>query len=120
MSFCYEDFSLPLEQAAALQREGLTGAQLYAKVIAAIGKDSVRQETFCILTTKSQQKCTNETVSELIYPTEFQPAQLSNAVTTGVTGTDKDGKATPAEPLSVPGPVAIARTPSVSRCLRNP
>ena len=112
MSFCYEDFSLPLAQAAALQREGLTGGQLYAKVIAAVGKDSVRQETFCLLTTKSQQKCTNENVSELIYPTEFQPAQLSNAVTTGVTGTDKDGKATPAGPLPVLGPVAIARTPA--------
>ncbi len=112
MSFCYEDFSLPLAQAAALQREGLSGAQLYAKVIAAVSKDSVRQETFCVLTTKSQQKCTNENGSELIYPTAFEPAQLSDAVTTGVPGTDKDGKATPAGPLPVPGPVAIARTPA--------
>jgi hypothetical protein len=112
MSFCYEDFSLPLAQAAALQREGLTGGQLYAKVIAAAGKDSVRQETFCVLTTKSGQKCTNETVSELIYPTAFEPAKLSDAVTTGVPGTDKDGKAIPAGPLPVLGPVAIARTPA--------
>ena len=112
MSFCYEDFSLPLAQAAALQREGLTGGQLYAKVIAAVGKDSVRQETFCLLTTKSQQKCTNENVSELIYPTVFEPAKLSDAITTGVPGTDKDGKATPAGPLPVLGPVAIARTPA--------
>ena len=112
MSFCYEDFSLPLAQAAALQREGLTGAQLYAKVIAAVGKDSVRQETFCVLTTKSQQKCTNENVSEMIYPTEFQPAQLSDAATTGGTGIDKDGKATPAGTLPILGPVAIARTPA--------
>jgi hypothetical protein len=112
MSFCYEDFSLPLAQAAALQREGLTGGQLYAKVIAAAGKDSVRQETFCVLTTKSGHKCTNENVSELIYPTEFEEPKLSNAVTTGVPGPDKDGKATPAGPLPVPGPVAIARTPA--------
>ena len=112
MSFCYEDFSLPLAQAAALQREGLTGVQLYTKVIATVGKDSVRQETFCVLTTKSRQKCTSEMAREVMYPTEFQPAQLSDAVTTGVTGTDKDGKATPAGPLPVPGPVAIARTPA--------
>jgi hypothetical protein len=112
MSFCYEDFSLPLAQAAALQREGLTGGQLYAKVISAAGKDSVRQETFCVLTTKSGQKSTNENVSELIYPTEFEEPQLSDAVTAGVQGTDKDGRATPAGPLPVPGPVAIARTPA--------
>ena len=112
MSFCYEDFSLPLAQAAALQREGLTDAEFYAKVIAAVGKDSIRQETFSVLCTKSGQKCTNENVSELIYPTEYEPAQLSNAVTTGVTGIDKDGKATPAGPLPVSGPVAIARTPA--------
>ena len=45
-------------------------------------------------------------------PTEFEEPQLSDAVTTGVPGTDKDGKATPAGPLPVPGPVAIARTPA--------
>jgi hypothetical protein len=112
LSLCYEDFSLPLAQAAALQREGLPGAQLYAKVIAAVGKDSVRQETFCVLTTKSGQKSNNDNVSELIYPTEFEEPQLSNAVTTGITGNDKDGKATPAGPLPVSGPVAIARTPA--------
>jgi hypothetical protein len=112
ISICYEDFSLPLAQAAALQREGLTNAEFYAKVIGAVGKDSVRQETFSMLRSKHGYKSTTENVSELMYPTEHEPAQLSNAVTTGVPGTDKDGKATAAGPLPVSGPVAIARTPS--------
>lgn len=112
LSVCYENFSLPLAQAAALQREGLTGAQLYAKVIAAVGEDSVRQETFCLMVVKSNQKSSNEIGSELIYPTEFEPGKLSDAVTTGVLGTNKDGNSTPAGPLPVPGPVAIARTPA--------
>ncbi len=112
ISICYEDFSLPLAKAAALQRKGLTDTELYAALIGSAASDSVRQETFSVLRGKSQQKVTTENISEFIYPTEYEPAQLSNAVTTGVPGTDKDGKATAVGPLPVPGPVAIARTPA--------
>jgi hypothetical protein len=112
ISICYEDFSLPLAQAAALQRNGLTDAEFYMALIGGPGNNSVRQETFTVLRGKSGMKSTNENISELIYPTEYLPAQLSNAVTTGVPGTDKDGKATAAGPLPVAGPVAIARTPA--------
>lgn len=112
ISICYEDFSLPLAQAAALQREGLTDAAFYAAILAAVGKDSAHQESFVILRAVSGSNATNEGVSELIYPTEYTPEQLSNAVTTGVPGTDKDGKPTPAGALPTPGPVSIARTPA--------
>ena len=112
ISICYEDFSLPLAQAAALQREGLTDAAFYAAILAAVSKDSAHQESFVILRASSGYKATNEGISEMIYPTEYEAAQLSNAVTTGVPGTDKDGKPTPAGSLPVPGPVSIARTPA--------
>ena len=107
LSVCYEDFSLPLAMAAALQREQLTDATLYEKVLAAVGKDSVRQETFAVLRVRSAQKATNESITEMIYPTEFSEARLSNAVTLG-TGSKED----PTTVLAVPGPVAIARTPA--------
>jgi hypothetical protein len=113
VSVCYEDFSLPLAMAAAMQREQLTDAALYAKLVAAVGKDTVRQETFSMLRAISGQKATVENITEQIYPTEYQSPQVSNAVTTGVTGTDKDGKEIPANALPVPGPVAIARTPAM-------
>jgi hypothetical protein len=109
ISICYEDFSLPLAEAAALQREGLSDAEFYAKIFTANG---VKQETFSVQRSRSGQKSKTENVIELTYPTEFESAQLSNAVTTGVPGTTKEGNPTPAGALPVPGPVAIARTPA--------
>ncbi len=112
ISICYEDFSLPLAQAAALRRERLTDAEFYAKILAAVGKDDVRQETFSIVRARSGNKSNVENLTEIIYPTEYEPAKLSNAVTAGITATNKDGIEIPAGPLPVPGPVAIARTPA--------
>lgn len=113
ISVCYEDFSLPLAMAAAMQREQLSDAALYAKLVAAVGKDAVRQETFSLLRTISGQKATVENITEQIYPTEFESPQISNAVTTGVPETDKEGNEVPAKPQPMPGPVAIARTPAM-------
>ncbi len=80
ISVCYEDFSLPLAMAAALQQEQLTDAELYAKVRAALGtdagKDIVRQETFVVLRSKSGQKASVEHITETIYPTEYVPAEI--------------------------------------------
>lgn len=112
LSVCYEDFSLPLSLAATLQREGPTDPVLYAKILAALGKDTVRQETFLVLGGKSGQKVNNESITEMIYPTEFEPPRVSNAVSTGVTGLNKEGKEIQAPIAPVPGPVGIARIPA--------
>jgi hypothetical protein len=45
LSICYEAFSLPLALAVQLQRENLADAALYAKIVAELGKDTVRQES---------------------------------------------------------------------------
>ena len=113
ISICYEDFSLPLAQAAALQREHLTDAQLYAKILAAAGKDSVRQETFSVVRCTSGHMTSVENITEIIYPTAYEPDNLSVAVTTRLTGTIEDGKDVPAAPLPVPGPIVIARVPAL-------
>ena len=85
ISICYEDFSLPLAMAAALQPEQLTDAELYAKVRASLGKDAgkdiVRQETFVVARARSGQKASVEHVTEIIYPTEYAPADISDAST---------------------------------------
>lgn len=112
ISICYEDFSLPLAQAVALQRERLTDAQFYAKVLAAVGKDSVRQETFSILRAVSKEMGYVQNVTEISCPTEYEPAKLSDGIASGITATDKDGKKIPASPQPVPGSVAIARVPA--------
>ena len=83
ISICYEDFSLPLAMAAALQQEQLTDAELYAKVRASLGKDAgkdiVRQETFVVARARSGQKASVEHVTEIIYPTEYVAANISDA-----------------------------------------
>lgn len=80
ISICWESFSLPLATAAKLQREQLPDPELYARLVAAVEKKSARQETFMVVRAKSAQKATTESISEQIYPTEFEPAELPNSV----------------------------------------
>lgn len=109
LSVCYEDFSLPLAMAAALQREHLSGGALYTKLLAAVGKDGVRQETFALVRGKSGQKSTTENISEDIYPAEYQPGQVSDAVTTSAPGISPDAKP---QGAAADGPVGLARVPA--------
>lgn len=106
ISICYEDFSLPLHVAAALQREHLSGAALYAKILSAVGKDGVRQETFAMLRGRSGEKFTTESITEDIYPSEYEGGELSNAVTTSIQAPDKESKSQGG------APVGMARTPA--------
>jgi hypothetical protein len=104
ISICYEDFSLPLAMAAALQQEQLTDAELYAKVRASLGKDAgkdiVRQETFVVARAPSGHKASVEHVTEIIYPTEYAPANAFDA-----------SAVTPAQPK--PSPVCIPSAPAI-------
>jgi hypothetical protein len=104
ISICYEDFSLPLAMAAALQQEQLTDAELYAKVRASLGKDAdkdiVRQETFVVARAPSGQKASVEHVTEIIYPTEYAPANVFDAAAL-----------TPAQPK--PSSVCIPSAPAI-------
>ncbi len=75
ISICYEAFSLPLAMAADLQRQQLSDPALYAKLISGLGKESVRQEVLQIIRARSGMKATTESISELIYPTEYTPLE---------------------------------------------
>lgn len=112
LTVCYEAFSVPTTMAATFQREQSADGVLYAKLLAALGKDSVRQETFTVTSGRSGLRATNESVTEVIYATEYSPARVSNAVTAAVPATDKDGGALPEAPVPTPGPVGIARMPA--------
>lgn len=80
ISICYETFSLPLATAAKLQRELSSDAELYTRLVAAVEKQTARQESFTVLRAKSGQKATAESISEQIYPTEYEAPSLPNAV----------------------------------------
>jgi hypothetical protein len=73
VSVCYETFSLPLSMAAKLHRERLPDQELYERLVAAIAKETVRQETVTVLRCVSDQKSTTDSISEQIYPTEYEP-----------------------------------------------
>jgi hypothetical protein len=109
ISICYEVFSLPLAMAAAWQREQPADSELYKRLIAEIGKESVRQESLVILRARSGQKATTENISEQIYPTEFDPAQTPNSVSGSVTSNAAEG----AKPVAAATlkPVEGIRTP---------
>lgn len=81
ISICWESFSLPLATAAKLQRERLADSELYARLVAAVEKQTVRQETFTVLRVGSgQAKATVESFTEQIYPTEFETAEVPLSV----------------------------------------
>lgn len=115
MSVCYEAFSLPLTMAASLQREQLTDSALYAKLLAAIGKDSVRQEALLIVRAKSGQKAITENISEQIYPTEYDQAQTPNSISGSVTS--NAGSKTESAPQLKP--VDGIRTPATPKAFET-
>lgn len=91
ISVCYETFSLPLAIAAKLQRQQPADPELYKQLVAAVEKESARQESFIVLRGKSGQKALAESISERIYPTEFSPPSLPCNVSSA-----------PADPIPLP------------------
>ncbi len=93
ISICLEMFSLPLDMAARLERERPGDAEFYKQLVAGGEKGTVRLESLLILRAKSGQKGTTESISERIYPTEYEPAQIPNSV-----GANSGEQAAAAEP----------------------
>ena len=80
ISICYETFSIPLAVAAKIQRDQLTDAEFYKRILGAVEKEEARQESFTLLRSRWGQKATTESVSEQIYATEFEPPEVPNSV----------------------------------------
>ena len=106
ISICYEAFSLPLAMAADLQREQLPDPALYAKMVAGLGDEFIRQEIMQVIRAKSGQKATIESISEHLYATEYQSGKISNS-----------GADTPEEPKADAKPgtemAGVARLPAL-------
>lgn len=93
ISLCWETFSLPLDMAAKLQRQQLTDPELYKQLVAAVEKETAKQENFTLVRCRSGQKATVESISEQIYATEYEPARLSNSEDkSGSSSEDEDEK----------------------------
>ena len=86
----YEVFSLPMKQAAAIQRSGVSDSVFYAKMLAGLNDKSVKQESFLVVRSDPGQQVTGEQIQEYIYPTEYNPPELPNMVAN--TEKSDDGK----------------------------
>ncbi|MBK1880785.1 hypothetical protein JIN85_00075 [Luteolibacter pohnpeiensis] len=80
ISICYEDFSMPLALAAKLQRENLTDAELYQRIVESLGKE-VKQESLCVIRSRPTLKATSGSITETIYPTEYEPGTMPVSLT---------------------------------------
>lgn len=100
----YEVFTLPMTEAAALQRAMQTDAEFYGRLLAGLKEEKVKLESFLAVRGISGQSMVTSQVENYTYPSEFEPPELPNQVV----GTGKkkgaDGKeitifpATPATP----------------------
>lgn len=101
ISICYETFSLPLSDAAALQRENLSDQELYQRMLAGLKEGKVKQDHLSAVLTLSGQLGSSEGISEFIYPTEFEPPKLPNqiGVSLGAPSSDKTDPSIDSEQL---------------------
>lgn len=75
-----EVFSLPLSEAAKLKRARKTDGEDYAELVKRLESGKVVQEEFLMLRTVEGVGTSVEEISEMIYPTEFEPPELPNKI----------------------------------------
>lgn len=76
----YEVFSLDRAEAAASQRKTTGDAELYQVLLAGLKSGKVKQEKLLAIRGHSGEQVSTEHLSEFFYPTEFDPAELPNAI----------------------------------------
>lgn len=102
----YEVFSLPLGQAAALQRAGLSDAKFYQQLVSGLDDETVTLETFLTVRGSSGSPMTASAGQDYRHPKGFDPPEIPNQVTGPGNRKTEDGKeitvfpANPSNPTS--------------------
>lgn len=116
-SIVHEEFSLDLATAADLRRKNLGDAALYEVMLEMVGKGTAKQESMTIVRALPGQKAVGESFSELMYPTEWEPAELPNTVGVSIVPprppANPDGSQ-PSAPAVIPDVNALDQAPQVS------
>jgi len=86
ISLRYETFSLPLADAAALQRKNPADAAFYQALVDMVARKQAVQESFTMVRARSGEKALAESISETIYPTGVEPPELPNSISLSVSG----------------------------------
>ena len=79
----YEVFSLPMKEAAALQRTGIEDADFYQKMVSGVAAGKIRHEKVLISRNHPGQNSVVKQISEHYYNTEAEPPELPNVVGPG-------------------------------------
>lgn len=120
ISIRYETFSLSLVDAAALQREKPGDTELYTKLIAMVARKEAKQESLIIVRSRSGQKSTVESISEQMYPTEFETPKYPEAIGASFLPRKAheepkaEGTPPPKPSVVIPDTAALASPPPVS------
>lgn len=106
----YEVFSLPLTEAAAIQRSGINDKDFYTKMVEGVRAQKVTQDVFLMGRTQSGNRTTIEQTAQHIYNTEAEPPELPNQVAGGAGyQQNAEGKLTAANfPVTPATPSAFA------------
>jgi hypothetical protein len=80
VEFVYEVFSMDRMEAAATQRSLLRDPEFYASLVAGLKDGKVRQEKLLAIRGRTGEKAMTEHISELLYPTEYDPPELPNGL----------------------------------------
>lgn len=81
LSMSYETFSLDIGSAADLMRRKLTNEKLYKTLVelAGAGSNKIAQDTLIVLTLRTGTRGSTSSISEHIYPTEYDPPNTPTA-----------------------------------------
>ncbi len=112
LSARYEVFSLDLFAAAALQRENPGDAALYLRLIDMVEKKTAIQESMHVIRCVQGQKSMSQNTAEMIYATEFEPAEIPNTV--GVSIEPPKSPTATDNPATLPDTSKLENAPSLS------
>lgn len=112
LSARYEVFSLSRADAAKLMRTNPADDKLYEIMVKMVDEETAAQEVFSVVRCQSGQKVSSEAISEMIYPTQWEPAELPNTVGLQITP-PPSGKETTSPP--VPNTAALKNAPRLDQ-----
>ena len=72
-------------------RLNLPDPEMYALILKMVGDERANQESLTVIRTRPNQRTTNESVSEYIYPTEWDPAEVPSTVGVQILPRTSDG-----------------------------
>lgn len=105
----YEVFTLPMADAAALQRSGLADAEFYGRLLTGLKEKKVTLESFLTVRGISDQSLVASQAENFTYPSEFEPPELPNQVIGAGKRKGKDGKEITIFPVTPATPSAYKK-----------